>query len=145
MTIYDLTILAWADDQLTLRISCSAGTYIRSIAHDLGELLGCGGHLTALRRTAVGSFTTANGVALDDLTPENVASHLHPADVAVDHLPALQVDEARWEYLQYGRPIPCQPDDPTGDLIRVYTPSAQFVGLVAQKGNLWRPHKLFVN
>ena len=144
VTIYELTLMELAGDQLSLRVTCSAGTYIRSIAHDLGELLGCGGHLIALRRTAVGSFTTNNGVRLEDLTPENVAAHLLPSEIAVDHLPRIDLEEARWGDLQHGRPISIEVGDPDEALVRVYDLDGQFAGLVARKGNLWRAHKLFV-
>lgn len=77
------------DDPLVLRatVACSSGTYVRSLAADLGHLLGGGAHLRALRRTAVGGFTLADAVALDALSPE----HLLPVATAVDHLPSVVV------------------------------------------------------
>ena len=54
--IYDLELLAWEKPDIRIRVMCSSGTYIRSLAHDLGQSLGCGGHITALRRTAIGDF-----------------------------------------------------------------------------------------
>ena len=145
VTIYELSILAWEGEQLSLSITCSAGTYIRSIAHDLGELLGCGGHLTALRRTAVGLFTTENGVPLDDLTPENVARHLAPAEMAVDHMPRIDLDEVRMGDLQHGRPIHILAEDPDAGLVRVYTPQNRFMGLIKQGDGRWLAHKLFID
>lgn len=77
------------DDPLVLRatVACSSGTYVRSLAADLGHLLGGGAHLRALRRTAVGGFTLADAVALEALSPE----HLLPVAAAVGHLPSVVV------------------------------------------------------
>ena len=88
ITIYNLTLEDRTENDITLRVACSTGTYIRSLAHDLGEVLGCGGHIVALRRTRVGSFSAENAVPLDQLTarkrtvpsPANRSgSHLHAA------------------------------------------------------------------
>lgn len=77
------------DDPLVLRaaVTCSSGTYVRSLAADLGRSLGGGAHLRALRRTAVGGFGLDRAVALDALTPD----HLLPVATAVAHLPGLVV------------------------------------------------------
>lgn len=81
--------LAATDDPLVLRaeVECSSGTYVRSLAADLGHALGGGAHLRALRRTAVGGFTLADAVALEALGPDD----LHPVAAAVGHLPTLVV------------------------------------------------------
>ena len=67
VTIFNLDLLALEGDRLTLRVQCSKGTYIRSLAMDLGERLGCGAHLTALRRERSGPFELRDAVTLDDL------------------------------------------------------------------------------
>ncbi len=143
VTVYELSQLNWVEDTLTLRVTCSAGTYIRSIAHDLGEALGCGAHLTALRRTAVGQFTADNAVKLDDLTPENVADYLTPADTAVTHMPHIDLDDARLTDLRHGRPIPRIEADPDEELVCVYD-NGRFMGLVIKNDGRWKAHKLFV-
>lgn len=81
--------LSATDDPLVLRceVACSSGTYVRTLAADLGHALGGGAHLRALRRTAVGGFTLADAVALEALDPE----HLRPVADAVGHLPTLLV------------------------------------------------------
>lgn len=81
--------LSATDDPLVLRceVECSSGTYVRSLADDLGHALGGGAHLRALRRTAVGGFTLADAVALEALDPD----HLLPVAAAVGHLPTLRV------------------------------------------------------
>ncbi|MBI2975522.1 MAG: tRNA pseudouridine(55) synthase TruB, partial [Chloroflexi bacterium] len=67
ITIHSLTLVGWSAPDATLEVACSAGTYIRSLAHDLGQALGCGAHLVALRRTAAGQFSVHQAVALDRL------------------------------------------------------------------------------
>jgi tRNA pseudouridine55 synthase len=90
VTIYQLALLEWTPPDLHLDITCSSGTYIRSLAHDLGQLLGCGGHIIALRRPAVGHFLIEQAAPLDELTAERWLDKLQPADTAVAHLPALE-------------------------------------------------------
>ena len=82
-----------------IEVDCSSGTYVRSLAADLGEALGGGAHLRRLRRTAVGPFDA--GVALDDLGAEHV---LAPA-AAVGHLARVEADAAMAEAVSYGRPL----------------------------------------
>lgn len=67
VTVYDFDLLAYDGKVLQAQITCSAGTYIRSLAHDLGQALGCGAHLSSLRRLAVGSFRIEDAVTLDRL------------------------------------------------------------------------------
>ncbi|MBK8431029.1 MAG: tRNA pseudouridine(55) synthase TruB [Chloroflexi bacterium] len=143
VTIYDLAILGWEVPLLTVRVACSAGTYIRSLAHDLGEVLGCGGHLVGLVRTAVGPFSLETAVALDALTPENIAQFLLPSETAVAHLPALELEDAAVKALFMGQLVPCQPHHPTAELVRVTNPNHPFAGLATREGEIWRPKKMF--
>ena len=145
VTIYDLTLVAWEPPHLSLRVTCSAGTYIRSLGHDIGQALGCGGHLVQLRRTAVGALTTATAVALDDLTPENIASYLQPPDTAVSHLPRLNLSTPETQDLYQGRHIAHQTNHPAAELVRAYDAHGRFAGIVVAHGGQtqWRPHKMF--
>ncbi len=70
VTIYELDLIDWTPPNLELRVVCSTGTYIRSLAYDMGETLGCGGHITVLRRTAVGEFKIADAISLEDLAAQ---------------------------------------------------------------------------
>jgi tRNA pseudouridine55 synthase len=142
VTIHELTLLSWEPPYLTLRISCSSGTYIRSLGHDLGEALGCGGHLATLRRLAVGDFGVETAVSLDQLTPENIIDHLLPPDTAVRHLPRLDLPETVAVAILQGKPIP-QTTPPLAELARAYGPDGQFLGVVIAEGNQWRARKMF--
>lgn len=144
VTIYDLQLLDWRPPDLSLRVQCSAGAYIRSLAHDLGQALGVGGYLAALRRTAVGSFTLAHATALDTLDTENIAASLLPPDSAVAHLPILSVDGEAARQLRHGQRLPRQAARGDAGLARVYGPGGDFVGIVSAAGAAWKPEKIFV-
>jgi len=79
--VYGIELLDFAWPLLRLRIDCGRGTYIRSIARDLGQTLGVGGYLTQLRRTRIGSFAVEKAVTLEQLQSDGVTAHLLPASV----------------------------------------------------------------
>ena len=110
------------DDPGVLRatVDCSSGTYIRTLADDLGRLLGGGAHLRNLRRTSVGRFTLAQAQPPD-------AATLWPVETAVAHLPAVTVNDATADLITHGRLLPAWPDDgpwavfgADGELLAVY-------------------------
>ena len=141
VVIHALDLLDFAPPLLRLRVACSSGTYIRSLAHDLGAALGCGGHVAALRRTAVGRFILADAVPLDALTPENVAGHLLPTKAAVAHLPRLDVDESDGARLVMGQRLPAAPGAAPGTMA-AFGPDGQFLGVVEIDGDVIRPRKM---
>jgi tRNA pseudouridine55 synthase len=141
VTIHALELLAYEPPLLSLRVACSSGTYIRSLAHDLGEALGCGGHVTALRRTAVGRFTLAEAEALDALTPESFAARLLLPEAAVAHLPRLEVGESDAMRLSLGQRLPAPTDVPAGD-VAALGPGGRFLGVVEVDGDVIRPRKM---
>jgi tRNA pseudouridine55 synthase len=142
VTIHELSLLGWEPPFLTLRIACSSGTYIRSLGHDLGESLGCGGHLASLRRLAVGDFSIETAVPLEKLTPENIIDYLLPPDTAVRHLPRLDLPETAAAAILQGKPIP-KIAAPQAELARAYGPDDQFLGILIAKGEQWRARKMF--
>jgi tRNA pseudouridine55 synthase len=142
VTIHELTLLSWDPPNLSLRIGCSSGTYIRALGHDLGEALGCGGHLVALRRLAVGDFGVATAVSLNDLMPENIGSYLLPPDTAVQHLPRLDLPETAAEAILQGKPLP-QTGSLVAKLVRAYGPDGQFLGVVTGEKEQWLARKMF--
>jgi len=99
ITIHSITVLGGEGDELRLAVRCSKGTYIRTLAEDIGEMLGCGAHLSALRRTASGPVSVENAVTLDALAAMSEAERealLHPPDSLLADWPAVQLplDEA---------------------------------------------------
>jgi tRNA pseudouridine55 synthase len=143
VTIYALELLAYDVPFVDLRVTCSAGTYIRSLAHDLGEALGCGAHLTGLRRTAVGDFGIETAVSLPDLTPDNLNDYLQPPDTAVSHFPRLILTREEAQQWQHGVSIVQQPDQPTGsELVRTYDEDGRFLGISMAQAGHWQPKKV---
>jgi tRNA pseudouridine55 synthase len=143
VTIDELEVTAVNLPFLTLHVTCSSGTYIRSLVHDLGEALGCGGHVVALRRTAVGDFTVNTAVPLDHLTPENLNTHLLPMETAVAHLPRLDVSAEAATRLLQGQPLP-RTDQLETTLAQVYSPQNNFLGIVTADVTHYHAHKMFL-
>ena len=103
-----LDMIECAPPRLVLDVQCSAGTYIRTLAQDIGAALGCGAHLTALTRTAAGGFKLEQAHTLAELEALDIDQRhalLLPADCLVAHLPAVQLDAADAEALRQGRSI----------------------------------------
>ncbi|WP_182380337.1 tRNA pseudouridine(55) synthase TruB [Nocardioides sp. WS12] len=142
VTIHSLDVLGqrvegdWLDVDITVR--CSSGTYIRAIARDVGAALGVGGHLTALRRTAVGPYGLEVASTLDELTES--FSQLPIADAARAAFPALDLDEEQAQSVRFGRPLPLGIDELTG----VFAPDGEFLALYRPEGDTARPEAVFV-
>ena len=106
VTIHEVEVLALSLPEVTFRLRCSTGTYVRSVARDLGERLGVGGYLSALRRTAIGPFRVEDALAPTDLgDPEKVGSGLLSPRQALQHLPGLEVGETEFQRLGQGQSI----------------------------------------
>jgi tRNA pseudouridine55 synthase len=95
VTVHDLELVSRTDDVVRLRVLCSAGFYVRSLAHDLGVALGCGAHLAALRRTRAGAFSVDQATALSTIEADRVeaAARLLPGETLLGHLPGLRLSE----------------------------------------------------
>lgn len=138
VTIRALDLIECDPPRVVLDVQSSAGTYIRTLAQDIGAALGCGAHLTALTRIAAGGFNLEQAHALADLETLDAGQRhalLLPADCLVAHLPALQLDAAEVEALCQGRSV-AHPADHQG-LIRIYAAPHIFIGLAdADAGHL---------
>ncbi len=143
VTIYELELLDCALPDVQLRVHCSSGTYIRSLAHDLGERLGCGGHITSLRRTAIGAFGTDTAVSLDELTADNFLQHLLPMDTAVYHLHRVEFSDAAAQQLLMGQPVTEPSAHAENTLVRAYDEAGNFFGIVQRLVNSWQAQKMF--
>jgi tRNA pseudouridine55 synthase len=104
VTIYGIDILSYAYPHLDIEVRCGKGTYIRSLARDLGERLACGALIASLRRTRVGVFAVENAVPLD-ATAEEVRERLLPLEAALAELPKVVVDERQVRDLAQGRSV----------------------------------------
>ena len=146
VVIRALDLLAVSGADVVFRVRCSKGTYVRTLAEDIGKRLGCGAHLTALRREAVGSLplADAHSVAALEAMDENArAACLLPADTLVAHLPRVVFDAVETGRLELGQRLASRHDDdhPPG-LVRAYTADDRFVGLVEIGAGVVRPVRL---
>lgn len=148
VTVYALSILSFDGTVVQARINCSAGTYVRSIAHDLGQALGCGAHLSALRRTAVGRFTVDEALTLDALAQAAEAKRwqalLWPPAAAVAHLPAITVSAPEAARLGHGQEIPGQALSEDGPACALDQADRLLAIVHYDKAlSAWRPVKVF--
>lgn len=143
ITIESLEQLEWKPPDLRLRIVCSSGTYIRSLAHDLGESLGCGGHVRELQRVAIGHFHLNAAIPLSQLNRDNMADHVQNIDIAVAHLSRLDLSDAEVNRLRHGKQIEQLAAHPKATLVRAYDPSGLFIGVLAASQRSWQPRKIF--
>jgi tRNA pseudouridine55 synthase len=150
VTIYRLELVAYTPPQLVLDVACSKGTYIRSLAHDLGAALGCGAYLAGLVRTRHGPFGLADAITLDGLEQAVAAGRLHevlrPADVLVADWLRVDVAADAARRLAQGQPLDYPP--PAGNAprrLRVYGPDGTFLALVLweEEKAHWHPAKVF--
>lgn len=130
VTIHELELLSFDGERLRLGVHCSKGTYVRSLARDLGEALGCGAHLSALRRIRSAPFDVADAVDLDELREldrDQARALLKPADQVLVALPAVHLDAAAATRLLSGQRLGGL-DQRAGGLVRVYAPDG-FIGV----------------
>lgn len=103
ITVHAAELVSVEGPSVTFRVTVSTGTYVRALARDLGERLGVGAHLTALRREAIGPLLVEHAVALDAVAAE---TPLWPLGAVLSHLPSATVDDAGQVDIGHGRPIP---------------------------------------
>jgi tRNA pseudouridine55 synthase len=142
VTIEQLDLLEWTADTLLIHVACSKGTYIRSLARDVGALLGCGAHLTALRRTRAGVFDLATAVPLAELmeNPERLASALLPPTAALAEWPQIQADAPAIEMLRKGQRIAASVSDERAAILDA---TGELVAIVVRLAGEWQPVKVF--
>jgi tRNA pseudouridine55 synthase len=170
VTIERLELIECQLPLLTLDIMCSKGTYVRSLARDLGDVLGCGAHLQALRRTAVGRFVVEDAVPLNDLVgepegkqtrrqgdketgvyrstslspdpPVSLSQALLPPEIAVADWPAIALSAEAAQRVRNGLALTLeQPID--GEQARAHGPDGALLALLLRAGSVWKPEKVF--
>ena len=159
ITVYELLFIRYEGEELELEIHCSKGTYIRTIIDDLGEKLGCGAHVTMLRRLQVATYPAERMVTLEQLqemrrvadeseTPLETALDplLLPMDTAVSHFPQVNLTDGTAGYFKLGQPVRASHDLAPETLTRVTQgDDAQFIGLaVISEDGLVAPRRLVV-
>lgn len=137
VTIYSLELLGMSADELELSVHCSKGTYIRTLVEDIGEVLGCGAHLSRLRRTKVGPFLEGGMITLDELHRqaeeegiESLDRHLLPLDSALGDYPEVKLTANSLFYVKQGQAVQV-PQAPTSGWVRLCDSTGAFIGVGA--------------
>lgn len=153
-----IDLLSFQTPLVELEVRCGKGTYIRSLADDLGRLLGCGAHLQALRRTAVGPFEVDDAVSLDRLREALVDGSwrdlLLPLDYGLGHFPAVYLGIEAEKDVRHGCAL--ESDSPLFQRLqdaqdeqrcRAYAEDGSFVGILRYDGDSrrWKPRKVFIS
>jgi len=145
--IHALTLQEWSPPDLRIEVQCGKGTYIRSLAHDVGQRLGCGAHLAGLTRTASGHFRLEGAITLASLAEAFARGDgpalLQPLDVALQHLPMVTVETVTERAVAYGQRIQL-PDAPQAAVCRAYAQDGRLLALLRRQPDGWQPHKVFV-
>lgn len=147
INVYSLELLEWAPPEAVVDVYCSSGTYVRSLAHDLGQLLGCGAHLVGLRRTKSGRFTLRDAVPLRRLREAFAAGewykYLIPAAEALADWPMVELDPDQVELVRHGHRIPLAPGE--SGWARAVSQQGDLVALMEAnlESSEWHPKKVF--
>ncbi len=140
--IHQLDLVEFEYDRLVFDVRCSKGTYIRTLAEDMGKVLGCGAYLTDLRRTGVHPFWGQHCYSLDELSDKSLDTCLLPVQAALSDFRELIVDETSCENLQQGRAIQVDSIGHCG-LLKLVTVTGQFIGIgEASEAGLILPKRL---
>src|SRR5574339_492570 len=152
VTEQHLEVLEWAPPEMVIDVHCSSGTYVRSLANDLGEKLGCGAYLVGLRRTKSGRFSLRDAVPLRKLQEAfhagNWYQYLIPAAEALGDWPSLELSPDEVEGVRHGHRVKAEEDTPLGNRVRGVSTQGELVALMeavtGEDGKpAWQPRKVF--
>ena len=151
VTVHGVTLTDWSAPVATVEIVCGRGFYVRSLAHDLGESLGCGAHLESLTRTRVGPFHLQDAAALEEVATafENGTWRdiIHGADAALYAMLPITLNDMQTSMVRNGRALPPgafpAPDDPN-ERRRAYSSDGRFIAIMRYSDDRrWTPDKVF--
>lgn len=151
LTIHRFDVLRVDGERIEVEVLCSKGTYIRTLAEDLGEVLGCGASVAALRRVGAGPFEAGDMIelatveSLADAGRDALDAVLRPMEAAVSQWPGVRLPEGVAFYLRKGQPV-LVPHSPTEGWVRIHSEGAGFIGVgeVLDDGRI-APRRLFVS
>ncbi|MQY64114.1 MAG: tRNA pseudouridine(55) synthase TruB, partial [Calditrichaeota bacterium] len=151
--IHRLELIAWKSPVATVEVECGKGTYIRSLANDLGQSLGCGAHLKSLVRTRCGLFDIKDAVTMSGLEEAFLYGYwehfIYPIDIVLQDYNAVVVDDAAEEAIKNGSAVALGQDgkgDSRQKYCRAYAVDGRFLGIlrhIPDKG-IWQPKKVLV-
>ena len=147
ITIFELNFIKYQAPFLTLEVHCSKGTYIRTLVDDLGEVLGCGAHVTVLRRTAVADYPAEKMMTWDALQAlaeqGDLDQHLLPIDTAVSKLPALKLNAEQSKSIGFGQRVKFTNEAKLRGQVRLFSDKNIFLGVaLIDDNNVIRPQRL---
>jgi tRNA pseudouridine55 synthase len=156
VTIHAIRLLSFEGDRLSVEVSCSKGTYIRTLAQDIGRVLGCGAHLTALRRNRTAGFDLADAVTLEQLEAlSEPAQALMPIEVLLAPLEVMALDADATARFMQGQKIKPQTHgdgaddedvhqliDSAAHRVRIHDPDGRFLGTARRDGGWLQPDRL---
>ncbi|MDH2998578.1 tRNA pseudouridine(55) synthase TruB [Pasteurellaceae bacterium LFhippo2] len=150
ITIFELSFIEYQAPYLTLEVHCSKGTYIRTLVDDLGEVLGCGAHVTMLRRLAVADYPFEKMMTLDNLQNlvenrplEELDVHLLPMDSAVSRLPKLNLTAEQTKSVSFGQRVKFANEQQIYGLVRLFSDCGLFLGVAEiNQDNVIRPSRM---
>ena len=148
INVYNLELLEWAPPEAVIDVYCSSGTYVRSLAYDLGEKLGCGAHLVGLRRTKSGRFTLRDAVPLRKLQEafdnNTWYQYLIPAAEALSDWPSIELSFEEVDAVRHGHRIPAT-EGTSDNMTRGISDQGELVALLEllPESNEWQPRKVF--
>jgi len=148
VTIFQIELISWQSPDLTFSVRCSKGTYVRTLAEDMGEALDCGAHLISLHRTHTGGFDASGMIDFDQLQAEkdsgqSLDAHLLSADILVEHFAKKHLSEAESKRILHGQDI--ANDGDYSGMVRLYDVDSRFIGLAeASASGRLQPRRLIV-
>ena len=152
VTVYEIELTRWDPPEATVEVHCGRGFYMRSLAYDLGQALGCGGHLKTLVRLKASAFTLDEALTLEDVEESfsegTWIENLHSPDVVLGNMRAIIAGQRLQELIRNGRPIPSSvripPNEPT-ERCRVYGTDGAFLAIMQfdPEDALWKADKVF--
>jgi tRNA pseudouridine55 synthase len=152
ITVHHLEVLEWAPPEVVIDVHCSSGTYVRSLANDLGEKLGCGAYLVGLRRTKSGRFSLRDATPLRKLQEAfhagNWYQYLIPAAEALGDWPAIELSPDDVEGVRHGHRVKAAENVAVGDRVRGVSTQGELVALMEcvtdeDGAPAWQPKKVF--
>jgi tRNA pseudouridine55 synthase len=154
--VYGIDLLRFEPPEVEIEVECGKGTYIRSLAHDLGAKLGCGAHLSALTRTRVGPFKIDDAIGMEELEAAfdrgDWQEHLLPMDYALLEMPAITLHIEDEKDIRHGQSVSIDEDRTEtlpaiedGMLCRAYAEDGSLVGIIRYEAamGMWRARKVF--
>ena len=150
ITIFELTFIEYNAPYLSLEVHCSKGTYIRTLVDDLGEVLGCGAHVSVLRRLEVADYPVKEMMPIEELQllaesfpQQELDRLLLPMDTAVASLAALNLTESQTKAVKFGQRVKFENSEQIYGLVRLFSNTQQFLGVAEiTSDNVIRPNRM---